>query len=287
MQRAACSVGLTLALVAPLLSQVVINEVMRNPAAVPDTRGEWFELFNDSGETIDLQGWTIADAGQDLHIVEAGTTLVIDPHGFVVLGRNGDPTVNGGYQPDYVYSGFVLSNEQDEIILFRPDGSVADSIVYDAQWPRGSGVSMELVAPGYDNTLPGNWGDAIRQYGEGDYGTPGMWNSISGTGIRDVEGERPRSDALRIRPYPNPTTGGFRVEVTGPISSIGSSCVLEVYTLRGRRLRTLVTCCLKDGPTILRWDGSSEWGGNVPAGVYLLRVRAGGVAATEKVVVLR
>ena len=40
---------------------VIINEIMQNPAAVADAAGEWFELYNPTASDIDLDGWTILD----------------------------------------------------------------------------------------------------------------------------------------------------------------------------------------------------------------------------------
>jgi hypothetical protein len=288
MRSALCSVGLILSLVSPLPPQIVINEVMRDPGAVPDARGEWFELFNDSDDSADIAGWVIADGGQDRHVIDEASPLVVGPRDFLVLGRNGDPSENGGYEPDYVYSGFVLSNSRDEIILFGTDGSVADSIAYDETWPGGQGTSMELIAPRSDNGVPAGWGDAVRPYGDGDAGTPGAWNSISGSGLRDGGNGPIVPDAFLIHPWPNPTTGGVRVEVVAPAGAAGSPCVLEVFTLRGRLLESVVSGSLREGaPTVLRWNGRTGFGARVPAGIYLLRVSSGRMSAVEKIVMLR
>ena len=59
--------GLPVAAAAP--GDVVINEIIQNPAAVADAAGEWFELYNATGAAIDINGWTIADAGTDSHII--------------------------------------------------------------------------------------------------------------------------------------------------------------------------------------------------------------------------
>ena len=42
---------------------LLISEVMANPAAVSDSNGEWFELFNASLHSIDLNGLTISCFG--------------------------------------------------------------------------------------------------------------------------------------------------------------------------------------------------------------------------------
>ena len=45
---------------------LVITEVMQNPAAVSDSVGEWFELYNASTAPIDLRGMAVADLGGEI-----------------------------------------------------------------------------------------------------------------------------------------------------------------------------------------------------------------------------
>jgi hypothetical protein len=68
---------------------------------------------------------------------------------------------------------FGLGNSGDTLRLFRPDGTVALSIVYDdvAPWPTaadGSGSTLQLINLQSDPSLPGSW-KASSELG----GTPG------------------------------------------------------------------------------------------------------------------
>jgi hypothetical protein len=83
------------------VADLLISEVMVNPGAVSDTRGEWFELYNPTTEEINLRNITIGDDGGDSHKIE--TDLLILPGHFLTLARNGDTTLNGGLSADYVY----------------------------------------------------------------------------------------------------------------------------------------------------------------------------------------
>ena len=44
---------------------VVVTEVMVNPAAVSDSYGEWFELYNAGSSIISMEGWLLLDNGND------------------------------------------------------------------------------------------------------------------------------------------------------------------------------------------------------------------------------
>jgi hypothetical protein len=161
--------------------QLVVSEVMANPAAVSDNRGEWFELYNIGNTAVDLDGFVLSDDGTNSHVI-SGTSLLITPGAYFVLGRDGDPSANGGYTPDYVYDGFTLSNAADEIILSQ-NGVEQLRLAY----VRGSafgtkGISVE-IRPGA--TFPYNASDyqltaSAMTYGDGDRGSPG---EAGGTGL--------------------------------------------------------------------------------------------------------
>lgn len=152
---------------------LVITEIMQNPTAVSDSNGEWFEIFNPNTTSVNLNGWTIKDNGSNNHTIN--TDLIIASGAYAVFGNNGDPSMNGGILVHYQYSNFTLGNGEDEIILVRPDQTVADEVVYDggASWPDPTGKSMELQSAALDNNLGSNWSESTNLMANGDYGTPG------------------------------------------------------------------------------------------------------------------
>ncbi len=165
---------------------VIVTEIMNNPEAVGDTQGEWVELYNSTAASIDVNGWTIGDGQSEEHTIDAGGALSIAPQGFLVMGRNGDAALNGGYTADYVYSGMTLGNAVDRVVI-RESGVTIDSVAYDdgATFPDPTGASMELDDPGADNNIGANWEENVTDlFGDGDYGTPGganaSWTSMGG-----------------------------------------------------------------------------------------------------------
>lgn len=109
-------IGLTLSISAN--AGIIINEIFRNPSAVSDSNGEWFELFNSGLTDIDINGWTLSDNDIDSHIINNGSSLVISSGGFLVLGRSSNTSANGGISVDYQYGGLFLANGADELVLF-------------------------------------------------------------------------------------------------------------------------------------------------------------------------
>lgn len=156
---------------AATVSDLLITEIMANPAAVSDTRGEWFELFNPSAESVDLSGIILSDDGSNLHTITAG---VIAAGGYFVLARNGDSNLNGGFNADYTYSSFSLSNSSDQIIFSDNSGELL-------RFDYGSGFvpvggSMELIDA---IMLPENYAATTTTFGAGDFGTPGAAGSFT------------------------------------------------------------------------------------------------------------
>ena len=169
---------------------IVITEIMPNPGAVSDSYGEWFEIYNTSDYTIDITGWVIKDAVNDVHIISSDTASVfVAPGDYFVFAKNGDESLNGGLVADYVYSGYTLSNSQDEIILTDSTGAIVDEVHYTDTWPYGNGISMEIYNAELDNNVLENWYASPIQYGDGDYGTPGYSNNCYPAGDLDSNGE--------------------------------------------------------------------------------------------------
>ena len=159
-------------------SDIVINEIMQNPAAVSDYLGEWFELYNTTDQPIELEGCVVSDDGSDSFTIIG--SLSVPAYGYVVLAKNGDtnPNVNGGISPDYVYNSHMeLTNTDDEIIL-TCNSVEMDRVEYDGGpgFPDPDGASMILNNPSSDNNVGGNWCTSTTSYGDGDKGTPGSLN---------------------------------------------------------------------------------------------------------------
>ncbi len=157
---------------------VVITEIMQNPDAVSDSYGEWIEIYNTTGSAIDIDGWTIGDGESEEHTINNSGSFILPAGGFLVLGRNEEPALNGGCIVDYQYSGVILGNGSDEVVL-RDGSTTIDSVAYDdgATFPDPTGASMECVDPLADNNVGSNWEECVvSTFGDGDYGTPGARN---------------------------------------------------------------------------------------------------------------
>ena len=159
---------------------IIITEILKNPDAVDDALGEWFEIYNTTEDDIDINGWMLMDAGIDKHTIFALDGVVVPAESFFVLAKDGDSAINGGVEADYVYEGFNLSNKDDEIILEVYE-VVIDEVAYDngGDFPGSVGKSLSLAGSAFDaqdNDDGSNWCDGTEVFGDGDFGTPGADN---------------------------------------------------------------------------------------------------------------
>ena len=246
----------------PNVGDIIITEIMQNPNAVNDTDGEWFEVFNTTGSPIDMQGWTISDAGTDSHTI--GSSLVVPAGGYAVLGINGDLGTNGGVTVDYVYSSFTLSNSDDEVIL-TCSSTIIDMVAYDGgpNFPDPAGSSMQLSTTAMnstDNDLGSNWGEGTATYGSGDIGTPGAMNDYT-LSIADFN-----NGSLKV--YPNPTDLGY----VNIISANGQSVDVKVFDILGK--------LVKNETVSSQLDIS-----NLTSGMYIMNISQNGKSVTKKLIV--
>lgn len=161
---------------------LVITEIMKNPVALSDTAGEWFEVYNPSASVIyELSGCTVRDDGSNSFSV--GSSVTIRPGTYVTFAASAAP----GFTPDYVWSSTALGNGDDEVELVC-GGTVIDRVAYtDAAFPDTVGASMQLNptllsgAPHTSNDTGASWCDGSATYNtvgaSVDYGTPGAVNS--------------------------------------------------------------------------------------------------------------
>ena len=158
---------------------IMITEIMKDPAAVADADGEWFEIYNYGSADVNINGWTIKDLGTDQHIIDNGGPLWVPANDFLVLGINGNSATNGGVTVHYVYSGIYLGNADDELLLIAADGQTeVDRVTWDdgINWPDPTGASMVFTGHAtQDNNDATLWTTASEPWpgSAGDKGSPG------------------------------------------------------------------------------------------------------------------
>jgi len=76
--------------------------------------------------------------------------------------------------------------------------------------------------------------------------------------------------------YPNPGLGAQTISFGVPSGlTTGARVRLDLYDVRGARVRTLVHRAAEPGRFVVTWDGRDNSGVQVGGGVYLYRLRVG------------
>jgi len=167
----------------PWPGDLVITEIMNNPAAVSDNDGEWFEVYNDTGAPIDLAGLVIRHHATDPQAVHTiSQSVVVAPYGYAVLGKNANPSTNGNVAVDYQYAYAInLANTADYLAIETGNAMVIDETSWDEVSgldPNGKSRNLNpnyLTA--YDNDTDLYFCEASSPIqGSSDFGSPGNGN---------------------------------------------------------------------------------------------------------------
>jgi len=161
---------------------LVITEIMKDPNVVADSAGEWFEVTNTSGATIDLAGLVIfssSSGGEETHVIASSVPVAAGAR--VVLGISGDTGLNGGVTVGYVYTGITFNNTSDDLVGLRTaGGTVIDQVAFPAAtFPGFAGWAMQLDSAhttAADNDTAAYWCPSRVKYNTFDMGTPGVAN---------------------------------------------------------------------------------------------------------------
>ena len=152
---------------------VVINEIHSDPTDSKSRFTEFVELFNPLDSDVDVGGWRLT--GGIACTIPPGT--VIPACGHLVLAENPAHLLTW-----FNHAGAIgpwtgsLRNEGEEIVLRRPDLSVADRVDYGLgfPWPTvgdDPGDSLQRLSERLDGNLAGSWRSAPP--------TPGARNAVA------------------------------------------------------------------------------------------------------------
>lgn len=144
---------------------LTITELMVAPVGP-----QWIEVRNISSNTLDLAGFQLKNATGDVWTFEAQRNLRPGEFAVVAAGE--------GVDADQLYTGVSFSPAADTV-TFALDGTVIDSVAWDATWELPTTGSLELDGLHHVRedltgvTLENRWCASTEQMGGGVFGTPG------------------------------------------------------------------------------------------------------------------
>ncbi len=153
---------------------------MADPQQVGDATGEYLELFNQTGNPIDMTGWRIIDRGGNA----ATFSGVVAPGDLFVVGVSGDLNGGGnpGGAPDAVWTDetgdLTLTNSGEIIGILDANGDLVASTAYEGS-AISPGTSREIhIANGHPSgqTDDTRYSASVTAFGA-DLGSPGTRGS--------------------------------------------------------------------------------------------------------------
>jgi hypothetical protein len=138
------------------VGDLVINEIMAsNSATAADASGQfadWIELYNNTNNYLSLNNLYLSDSYTNPLKWAFAENVTIAPNGFLVIWADNDTLESG------IHSNFKLSSTGEQLILSYANGTVLDSITFDAQatdysflrCPNGTG-SFSIFEPSFES----------------------------------------------------------------------------------------------------------------------------------------
>jgi len=174
---------------------------------------------------------------------------------------------------------------------YRASGTAAESAGEVASVPAGFvPVGPEKLVPDAQGWLQFEDlglvpGQSYRYYVARVEAGPGLEPLVFGPyGLVAPDGA-PERVYLASSAYPNPGLGPQTISFGVPSSlATGTRVRLDLYDVRGARVRTLVHRAAEPGRYVATWDGRNESGAAVTGGVYLYRLTVGGETRNGRLV---
>ncbi len=258
----------------PVISDIVINEILFNPSA---DGVDYVEIYNRGKHIINANNLYISNrnASGNTGTLKQVTAedIFIFPGDFIVITENAD-IVKQQYLAKNPQAFIELSampsyaNTSGTVVLFNSAGEVLDELSYTEKWhfnliTNYKGVALERIdydKPTQDNN---NWHSAAASAG---YGTPGYQNS-------QYKSTEPLQGEINISPKTfSPDNDGHDdfLVIDYRFPQPGYVCNISIFDARGRPVRQLVRNGLCGTEGYFRWDGVDEKNQPTSTGIYIV-----------------
>ena len=152
--------GTALQLSELLEGDLLLTELMPNPASVSDSDGEWVELYNATDSPISLNGLS--------EPCEIAEIVAIGPGEHLILAKKADSAVNGGIEGALQCSISLTNSAGTKRVSGQ--GVTTDTLDY------GTPKSGKSIQRSYDGVYSDVSCDSVTSFGAGDLGTPNSLN---------------------------------------------------------------------------------------------------------------
>ncbi len=250
--------------------ELAITEVLIDPAVVPDSAGEWFELKNTGSRTLPLAGLRVdagpydASTAADWRIPEG--TAPLAPGAFALIGASLDPSQNGGVFPAATWNGALSLGNSGPGLTLSVDQSAGPLVLATLTWDRSDRGAAWIVEGAGGCAASEAWAPL------GDRGSPGEPNPPCAV---DADGDGWSADAdcddTRADVYPGAAeTDASRDQDCDGVAEKGPDVELSVEPSSSADTCGAVTVRANvapdpDGPVTVAWDLIAPAGSSLQA----------------------
>lgn len=252
---------------------VVINEIMYDPGI---GKSEWIEIFNSSGQTVDLKKWKYKETVTSISLSDSD--LYLNPGDFFILANDSSIYTSFDYLQNHssgiylkISGSLSLSNSGEYISITDSLNNVIDEVNFDPDWnnpefPDTKGISLERINPAFNSNDKGNWSSCTDLKG----GTPGKRNSIYTLNNSENSG-------ASVFPNPfSPDGDGYEdfTIIKYKLNSDFSQMRVKIFDIKGRLVRTISNNQItgKEGSIIFNGLGDDDQ--KLRIGIYILLIEA-------------
>ena len=266
----------------PLPGDILFNELLPDPVK---GCSEYIELYNNSAKVIDLSRLSAANSYSAAAPAFTSVPRQLLPGGYVAL-TTGRQVVLDNYfcaSPQAVFEADWLPALYDDsgiILLYDHALNVIDRVDYSSSMHMTflsgtDGVALEKASPSLPSYVAGNWHSASETCG---WGTPGAPNSVTVTPAENEEGLELSSSRV------SPDGDGFEDLVSVGVFPGGEDNVISVtiFNDRGYAVRRLAERFAAGAGTQFIWDGTSDSGARLPAGLYMIMAESINTAGSSR-----
>ncbi|MFZ2287787.1 MAG: lamin tail domain-containing protein [Bacteroidales bacterium] len=266
----------------PVPGDIMFNELLPDPVSGCD---EYIELYNNSGRIIDLSG--LSAAGGYGAAAPAFTALPrqLLPGEYVALTTDRQSVLDHFpcASPGAVLEADrlpALNDDSGMLLLYDRAFNVIDRVDYSSSMHLmflsvTEGVALEKVSPSLPSDVAGNWHSASESCG---WGTPGAPNSGTVTPAEAAGGMTLSSTRV------SPDGDGFEDIVSVGVfpGGVGNIITVTVFNDRGYPVRRLAERNAAGAGAQFIWDGTSDSGARLPAGLYMILAESFSAAGSSR-----
>ena len=268
---------------------LIISEVMDGNRS--GGQPKFLEISNVTDESIDIgnfQIWRGSNGGDPYDVLHIPANTILEAHSSWVMANSAAGMSAAGFAAPDQESSAINGNGNDVYQLHSTGGAYIDAFglagVSSIWYENSFAQRIPNILNGGPSYSVDEWtitGIAVNSPVNGSPGTPG--SHISDPWVSVVDHFHPQTPEL-IQVYPNPFNAGTVISFHLLDSS---HATVDVFDIQGKFVASLVNAEYAVGSHQIHWKGINASGGELPSGIYLVRLVTSSSNQVHRLSILR